>query len=150
MDKLTIADCIRRGCERYPKQAFNTGFRRRNAPNQDDFRACVRAAAHVGFAGQAGWDMTFEMLRPDERPQCQEVYDDGHPLNVAMRSIKVDVSEMPNSIQRGAERISLERAMTILNDDCRWSRERIADWVEKKGFDATIREATRSMTRFRV
>lgn len=141
---MKISYLIRRGCSRYPQQAFNTGFD--FIDGTEDLKACVRAAAHVGFSMETGSDLLLETKNPEPGVtivQSQAMYDDGHPLNVALRSIKVKLKDMPNGVKRSDKEFSLERAITILNDDLRWSREEIADWVERSGYDKPVKEAVR-------
>jgi hypothetical protein len=125
---MTVADLIRKGCESYPRQAYRTGF-------QDEDRACVRGAAHAGFAMETGTELSFA-----RDGHCENVYDNGHPLNVKLCSVRIPLDEIPNDAVRKMHNFpaSLKRVITILNDELEWSREEIAGWIEKNEVDPEV------------
>jgi hypothetical protein len=106
----------------------------------------VRAAAHAAYADATGGSLTF-----DGEDTCDELYDSGHALNVALSSIKVSKEEAPPDIRNNMGKdISLLGALTELNDHEGWSRESIADWLESSGLDATVEESILSDARIKI
>jgi hypothetical protein len=137
---MTIAELIRQGCKIYPRQEKRGGF---SFSEGGEAAACVRAAAHAAYAEGIDRSLTF-----DDQGVCEELYDSGHPLNVAFSSIKVPMSKAPDDLVSKMSSmfpISLLHAITELNDHFGWSREEIASWIEHSGLNATVENSNRSM-----
>ena len=101
---MTLNEAIRRGCLKFPKQAFNKFH------GDDGLSACVIAAVYVGDNERRYTDREFHQSAYCPVGPC-ESFTDG----LLVRSSSPD---------------TVMRVMVHLNNDHRWSREAIAEWAD--------------------
>lgn len=107
---MKLSEAIRAGCLMKPVQGFGS----KSIETTQD-KVCVLGAAGCGAGmNNDNWGTAFTKLR-DEFPILNE-----------------RVAEPPESIRLYSPKDNrLQTCMWILNDAFRWTRERIADWVEQ-------------------
>lgn len=122
----TIPNLIRLGCKLHPEQVFSISVCKNGA--------CALAALHSGHQYKRD-GRTITALSKDP------VYQDAHPLNVALKSVTVKEGNLPAETWEAIGHdppINMHFALLLLNDIAMWSREYIAAWWESEGFPERV------------
>lgn len=116
---MTLAEAIRKGAEQCP-QAFGAW---RRVVEGLTVEACVLGAAALAWYGELG----------DEGTRAKAI--EAFPVLTRPWPGECPVFGCVDKRGDGILLFTLEQVLIHLNDHHRWSRERIADWVER--LDAT-------------
>lgn len=104
MTPIKPSEAIRLGCLLAPVQTFHEAY----VDWSDPRKACAYGAMALGFGG---YDNARELNAAASRLHCKDM----------LGSVLCPGCDLPLL------------SITHLNDDHRWSRERIADWLEGMG-----------------
>lgn len=111
-----LSALIRQGATKYP-QAFGMWWDRHDENDNWSYEQPIRAVCALGAAACA---IGIERHAPEAQTRLYKLTDSLY-----------DVVEMPTG---GEKMDTLIGAIEYLNDDKRWTREQIADWLESIGY----------------
>lgn len=117
----TLSEAIRLGCEIKPRQVFKYMFEGKDG-------ACALGAAAAAC-----------LSRPlgTNRDHCFSMEDS--LLFRACLPVLIQFSSCPLGCETGSRCGYLEDTVIHLNDDHRWTREKIADWIEEN-FEQPVKQ----------